>query len=118
MSAVRNALQLCALFIAIMIAAGFLLSWEISEQIHDDIDDALSERVQSLLNSETDSDGIPIWFLQQNESMFVGNSESYLSKSGRLIGPINKNIFDQKKIIILHLKKQNFLLHISLLAHS
>jgi signal transduction histidine kinase len=95
MSAVRNALQLCALFIAIMIAAGFLLSWEISEQIHDDIDDALSERVQSLLNSETDSDGIPIWFLQQNESMFVGNSESYLSKSGRLMGPIRKNIFDQ-----------------------
>ncbi len=94
MSAVRNALQLCALFIAIMIAAGFLMSWQISEQIHDDIDDALTYRVQSILDSQTNKDGTPVWFLQQNEAMFVGSSESYLPKAGKLIGPIKQSAFE------------------------
>ncbi|HAT86221.1 MAG TPA: hypothetical protein DCS30_09930 [Rhizobiales bacterium] len=95
MSALRNALQLCVLFTGIMIAAGFLLGWQISDQIHDDIDDALSYRAQSILDSTADSDGTPIWFLTQSETMFVGSSESYLPKNGRLIGPIKQNIFEQ-----------------------
>lgn len=96
MSALRYAIQFSALFIVIMIAAGFVLSLELSRQTHQEIDASLESRVADILTRTTENDRTVTWFNKLQNNKHGGSTESFLTNDGQIIGSASIAAFAQE----------------------
>jgi signal transduction histidine kinase len=95
MSAMRNALQLAAFFIAVMIVAGIFLRFETSHHIHEEVDRKLISRAEAILSDITDDRGIPTQLIQLGDSVEIGRSTGFLASDGTIFGFVNRSVFEQ-----------------------
>jgi signal transduction histidine kinase len=93
MSAMRNALQLAAFFIAIMIVAGFFLRFEISHDVHGRIDRELAQRAEVILSDVSPENGIPARLIGLGESAELGRSTGFLTNDGSILGVVKEPVF-------------------------
>lgn len=90
MSALRNALVLAMVFLAIMLLAGTILRFELTRQAYDAIDDDLilsAERFETAASASHALHG-------SLDAAHIGISYGFMSPKGEVLGPIKARVFD------------------------
>lgn len=103
MSAVRFALQLSLLFVVMLTVAGVFLSSFLERQVRNDIDEELEFRAELIAQELGEIASIrelfELW--RGAENVDYATSEAFRLNDGRVLGPVNSDVFDQPGFLTL-----------------